>query len=199
MLFRSVSQSRYLGYKNDLLYNTTTPTKVEAGYYYIWNYATDSTIPIYGNYQGTSGKVFYADSTGQFTYYIARSVSIPTIKVYVDLGSASQFTVRAALVSASGGSEVPFNNNLGVNIVISVGARWYDSLTGAAVIGSTFTPASRNLTILTDENLSNIGTFDIDDTDDTAAYIGAYGISLTPAPNGSNYSGAVYLRTAYTY
>lgn len=188
-----------IGYKNDLLYDTTTPTKVEAGYYYIWNYATDPTIPIYGNYQGTSGKVFYADSTGQFTYYIARSVSIPTIKVYVDMNSASQFNVRAAMVSASGGSEVPYNNNLGVNIVITLGARWYNSLTGAAVVASTFTPTSRNLTILQGENLSNIVTFDIDDTDNTELYIGAYEISKTPAPNGSNYSGAVYLRTLYGY
>lgn len=185
------------GYKDDKLH--LTPNLVESGYYYIWNYqGSDTSVPIYGNYQGTSGKVFHAVD-GEFDYYIARSVSLPTIKVYVDMNSASQFSVRAAMVSASGGSEVPYNNNLGVNIVISVGARWYDTLTGAAVTASTFTPTSRNLTILQNENLSNIVTFDIDDTGDTAAYIGAYEISKTPAPNGSNYSGAVYLRTAYTY
>ena len=39
---------------------------------------------------------------GEFDYYIARSVSLPVIKVYVDMNSASQFSVRAALVSASG-------------------------------------------------------------------------------------------------
>lgn len=181
-----------IGYSNDTL---TTP--VQAGYYYIVNTVV-SGIPTYGNSQGTSGKVFYANSSGVFTGYVDRiSGSIPRVLVTAFVDSASSISITAEMQIYSNGSWVSYNNNLGSNITIPISPAWYTSPTGSPVAGSTFTPTSANLVIFQNNSIAFPRTFTVDDTGNTKAYVGPIATgAITPTPSSSTYT-ITYVKDPY--
>jgi hypothetical protein len=124
------------GYTNEQLHLGTSNT-FASGYYYIAN-SEETGIPVYGNWMGTEGKVFYVDSNGKFLYYIKREIPIPFVDILVGFNSSTSVTINAEMYIMDNGVKTYYNNNLGEPIYMTGSLAWYsDVTTGGFPSGST--------------------------------------------------------------